>query len=117
MGAPTDNEGDMAGKFGVLVHAIKKGKGQVRISLSEYKENEYIDIRSFYLRKEGAGDEYLPTRRGVTIPTDSYPELLKGIVELGITLGMLDSDLISELDAKQALDIESADHKPGTPTD
>jgi hypothetical protein len=102
MVTPADNEGDIAGEFGVLVQSIQKGKSQVRISISEFKGHEYIDIRTFYLPKNGGGEEYLPTKRGVTIPTDSYWHLLKGIVELGSTLGLLDPDTVVTLDEKSS---------------
>ena len=66
--------GDEFGEFGVLVHTIVKStREQVRISLNEYKGAEYIDVR--------------PTRRGITLPTRLYPDLLEGVLELGPLLG------------------------------
>ena len=97
MAAQARDEGDIAGEVGVMVHVIQKGNTQVRISVSDFKGQEYIDIRTFYLPKEGDGLDYKPTRRGVTIPTDSYWDLLKGVVELGNTLGLLDPEAVSDL--------------------
>ena len=101
MSPSSRNEDDMAGEFGVMIHSIQKSsKAQIRISISEFQGNEYIDIRSFYVPKNEVDETYKPTRRGVTIPIDSYWDLLKGVVELGVALGMLDPELVSELDEK-----------------
>ena len=98
MAAPAQDEGNIAGEFGVLVHSIMKGNDQVRISVSEFKGKEYIDIRTFYLPNDADDEGYKPTKRGVTVPTDSYWDLLKGVVELGNTLGLLDPDVVASLD-------------------
>lgn len=95
MASPDENDADAFGQFGVPVHVIgKNAKEQIRISLNEYKGVEYIDVRSFFL----IGDAYRPTRRGVTIPTRFYGELLKGVLELGGILGLVDQKLLSELE-------------------
>ena len=84
---------DAFGEFGVPAHVIEKNsREQVRIGVSEYSGNEYIDIRSFFRSPKG----FRPTRRGVTIPTRLYPELLKGIIELGWALGMIDPAALSD---------------------
>tara|TARA_Y100000588_G_C13349409_1_gene541712 strand:- start:19 stop:318 length:300 start_codon:yes stop_codon:yes gene_type:complete len=86
----TSDDESIAGEYGVLIHSIEKRKTeQVRISLSEYSGNEYIDIRSFYLDR--GSSEFKPTRRGVTLPTSAFPELLQGVIELGNTLGVIDT--------------------------
>ena len=78
---------DAYGKFGVPAHIIEKSSHeQVRIGINEYKGVEYIDIRSFY----DASDGFRPSRKGITIPTRLYGELLKGVLELGSILGVLD---------------------------
>ena len=80
----------IAGEFGVLIHSIQKRRTeQIRLSLSEYSGTEYIDIRSFYLDRES--EEYKPSRRGVTLPPSAFPELLRGVIELGNTLGVIDT--------------------------
>jgi hypothetical protein len=61
----------------------KNSREQIRISINEYKGTEYIDIRTFF----AAGDKFLPSRKGVTLRKDLYPELLNGIVLLGEALG------------------------------
>ena len=88
---------DAFGEFGVPAHVIQKGaKEQVRLGVNEFQGRESIHIRSFH----DAGEGYRPTRRGVTIPTALYPELLRGVLELGVSLGVIDPkdlpDMISE---------------------
>ena len=85
---------DAFGEFGVTVHVIKKNqREQIRIGVDEYRGREYINIRTFF--DTGAG--YRPTRRGVTIPTGMYPELLRGILELGVTLEAIVPETLSEV--------------------
>lgn len=79
--------------FGVPVHVIEKRKNeQLRISINEYKGHQYIDIRSFFRTDE----EFLPSRKGVTLKVDDYPELLNGVILLGQTLGFDLDDLEGE---------------------
>ena len=84
---------DAFGEFGVPAHVIEKNsREQVRIGISEFSGNEYIDIRTFFQSPDG----FRPTRRGVTVPTRLYPELLKGVIELGWALGMIDPETLSD---------------------
>ena len=84
---------DAFGEFGVPAHVIEKNsREQVRIGVNEFSGNEYIDIRTFFHSPDG----YRPTRRGVTIPTRLYPELLKGLIELGGALGIIDPEALSD---------------------
>lgn len=53
----------------------------VRVALSEFSGREFIDIRIFY-RDEATG-EYKPTKKGVTLSKDLYPELKKAVDSLG----------------------------------
>ncbi len=71
-------------EFGVPIHVIAKNdREQIRISLNEYHGAEYIDIRQFFLVQDG----FRPTKKGVTLRKDLFPELLSGIIQLGDTLG------------------------------
>ena len=83
------------GEFGVPACVIPKNRREeVRIGLNEYKGVEYIDIRSFFLAPDG----FRPSRRGITLPTRLYRDLLLGIVELGALLGEVDQQALAELD-------------------
>ena len=85
---------DAFGEFGVPAHVIQKGaKEQVRLGINEFQGRESIHIRSFY----DAGEGYRPTRRGVTIPTALYPELLRGVLELGVSLGVIDPEKLPDV--------------------
>ncbi len=53
----------------------------VRVALNEFSGREFIDIRIFY-RDEATG-EYKPTKKGVTLSKDLYPELKKAVDSLG----------------------------------
>ncbi len=57
----------------------------VRVALSEFNEREYIDIRIFY--KDEASGEYKPTKKGVTLAKELYPELKKAILDIGDVIG------------------------------
>lgn len=79
-------------RYGIPVHTFDKNKTErIRIALNEYKGHQYIDIRTFYL----SDGEYKPSAKGVTLKTELYPELLKGVMELAATLG-IDADSIVE---------------------
>jgi len=52
----------------------------VRVALSEFGGREYVDIRIFY--KDEATGEYKPTKKGVTLAKDLYPELKKAVLSL-----------------------------------
>jgi hypothetical protein len=109
-----DNGSDDDGKYGVLVHLIQKSvRQQVRISLSDFNNDEAIDIRQFYVPKGEEGSEYRPTTRGVRLPTESYWELLRGVVELGNTMGLLDPTAVSALDLQPKVNDEMTGPGPG----
>ncbi len=79
-------------EFGVPIHIFAKNSSQqIRISLNEYKGVQYIDIRQFYISENG----FRPTKKGVTLRTDLYLELLNGVVLLGEALGYDNESLSS----------------------
>jgi hypothetical protein len=53
---------------------------EVRISLTEFKGKELIDIRVYY-QPEGEED-MRPTKKGITISPEKFPELQKGLLAL-----------------------------------
>ena len=60
-----------------LVRVIEKGaSGRIHIRLSKFRDKDYLDIRNFYEGEEG---EWLPTRKGVAVPVDLYPELMDAL--------------------------------------
>jgi hypothetical protein len=62
-----------------LVKAIDKGMGnRIHIRLSRFRDRDYLDIRNFYETEDG---EWKPTRKGIAIPVDLYPELMAALKE------------------------------------
>ena len=85
---------DAFGEFGIPAHVIQKNlHSQIRIGISEFHGRESIHIRAFF----DSGEGYHPTRRGVTIPTRLFPELLRGVLELGATLGVIDPETLANV--------------------
>ncbi len=61
----------------VLVRVIDKGvSGRIHIRLSKFRDRDYLDIRNFY---EGEDGQWLPTRKGVAVPVEFYPELMEAL--------------------------------------
>ena len=70
---------------GVLVAAIvKTSKEQIVVGVREYQGTRFIDIRSHYMQ-EG---QWRPSKKGITLPLDTYPELAEAVVHLGDALGL-----------------------------
>jgi len=68
---------EIQGTDEVLVRAIDKGLGnRIHVRLSRFRDRDYLDIRNFY---EGDDGEWLPTRKGVAVPVDLYPELMDAL--------------------------------------
>lgn len=78
---PTSSDSD----YGVPAHIISKNKrDQIRIGLNEYQGKQYLDLRQFYKADDS---DWKPSPKGVTIPVDLYPELLRGVLLLGEMIG------------------------------
>ncbi len=85
------------GEFGVPAYVIRKNRRQeIRIGLNEYKGTEYVDVRVFYRTDDG----FRPSNRGVTLSTELYHELLRGVLELGALLGEIDQQTLADLESK-----------------
>jgi hypothetical protein len=64
----------------VIARFEKNSFEEVRISLTEFKGKELIDIRVYY-QPEGE-EEMRPTKKGITISPDKFPDLQKGLAAL-----------------------------------
>ncbi len=51
---------------------IEKGEDLVRVSLTEFKGRQYVEIRTYYMADDG---EWKPTRKGITLA----PDLMKQV--------------------------------------
>jgi hypothetical protein len=90
----TSDEADDFGEFGVPAYVIQKNsRRQIRIGLNEFNRREYMDVREFYRADSG----YRPTSRGITLPPSRYAELLRGVLELGSELGIIDPVVIDQV--------------------
>lgn len=59
----------------ILSEIQKNSSDIVRVSVRKFRDTEFLDIRLHYKKDE----EYLPTKKGVTVPPDLLDDLLKGI--------------------------------------
>lgn len=64
------------GEFKELGYVEKSPKARLKLTTSEWRGEEYVDIREFYTR-EGS-EEWLPTRKGIRF----NKKLLGEIIEL-----------------------------------
>ena len=51
---------------------FEKGEDIVRVSLSEFKGRQYVNVRIYYMNDEG---EWKPTRKGITLS----PEMMRDV--------------------------------------
>jgi len=64
----------------VIARFEKNSFEEVRISLTEFKGKGLIDVRVYY--QPDGEEEMRPTKKGITISPEKYPELKKGILAL-----------------------------------
>ncbi len=57
----------------------KKENEIIRFQKKEYKGSYFFDIRSYFKAEDG--DDYLATKRGITVPTDKIQEFASAINE------------------------------------
>ena len=74
----------------------------VRVSITEFRGRKLIDLRVYYTDDEG---EYRPTRKGISISVDGYPEFRNAIARLDKVL--LDQKLVTADDIEDALVLEN----------
>lgn len=60
-----------------IVHEFKKGAGEiVRATIGEFRGRKTVGIRIFY---EDVSGEWKPTKKGITLTSDLFPELKKAV--------------------------------------
>jgi len=64
----------------VIASIEKNSMEEVRVSLTEFKGKELIDLRVYYQPEDG--EEKRPTKKGITISPEKFPELKKAILAL-----------------------------------
>ena len=61
-----------------VVSQFKKNESEeIRISTRVYKDKLYVDLRLFFLPKDGA--EWIPSKKGITLPIEHLPALREGL--------------------------------------
>lgn len=64
----------------VIASFEKNSLEEVRVSLTEFKGKQLIDLRVYYQPEDG--EEKRPTKKGITISPEKFPELKKAILAL-----------------------------------
>jgi len=77
----------------------------VRVSLTEYRGRKLVDVRIYYSDAEG---QYRPTKKGVSLSLEVYPDFKRAMLALEKVL--LERDLISPEDLE---DVSVADVDEG----
>jgi len=64
----------------VLHQFAKNATEEIRASLTEYKGHKLIDLRIYYEPQDG--EDWRPTKKGITIDVGLYPELKKAMLKI-----------------------------------
>ena len=81
----------------VISQFTKNAVEEVRVSLTEYRGHKLIDLRVYYEPRDGG--ERLPSKKGLTISVELFPELKKALGELEATLiekKLLEKEVLEE---------------------
>lgn len=65
------------------VKDIEKGQDLLRVELSEFKGNQYVGARIYYMDDKG---DWKPTRKGLTLSPDMMAQVRDAITEALETL-------------------------------
>jgi hypothetical protein len=70
---------------------FEKGEDIVRVTLSEFKGRQYVNVRIYYMNDEG---EWKPTRKGITLSPEmmrdvhgAVGEALQALEDSGVEVG------------------------------
>src|SRR5262249_13902857 len=75
-----------------LIEQFEKNATEVvRVSLTEYRGRKLVDIRVYYSDNEG---QYRPTKKGVSLSVDVYPDFKRAT--LALDKALLEGDPLSE---------------------
>ena len=68
-----------------LVHTFPKNPlEEIRASVTVYKGKQYVDLRVYYKGDDG---EYHPSKKGLTVSLDLFPELEEAMRKLREVIG------------------------------
>jgi len=61
----------------ILIPRDRQGPaGRIHVRLSKFRDRDYLDIRTSTRARTASG---LPTRKGVAVPVDLYPDLMEAL--------------------------------------
>lgn len=64
----------------LVVHSFQKNETEeIRISLREYKNRHYLDLRLFFQPQDK--NEMVPSKKGLTVSIEFLPELKRGLLK------------------------------------
>ena len=83
-----------------IINQNAEGTEQVRLTINEFRDTEYLHLRKYYLDFDG---DFKPTKDGVAVPIDfeNSRALFEGLVEI---LSLAESKGILETHFKDILD-------------
>jgi len=76
-----------------VIEFTRNTRERIRLELSEYQGNHYVDIRTYYEDEDG---EYKPTKKGITFKPEKWSDFRKATSELEAEL--LETGLIGAED-------------------
>ena len=86
-----------------LIEQFEKNATEVvRVSLTEYRGRKLVDVRVYYSDSEG---QYRPTKKGVSLSVDVYPDFKRAMLALEKIL--LERDLLSPEDLADVLAVDA----------
>ncbi|MDD3579640.1 MAG: transcriptional coactivator p15/PC4 family protein [Desulfobacca sp.] len=83
----------------VIDHFSKNAREEIFLSLSEYKGHRLIDLRVHV--PGDAEDEWIPTRKGISLAVGLYPSFKRALAKLETALidqGLLDPEDLAPTD-------------------
>ena len=88
-----------------LIEQFEKNATEVvRVSLTEYRGRKLVDVRVYYADNEG---QYRPTKKGVSLSVDVYPDFKRAMRALENIL--LERDLLSPEDLADVSAVDADD--------
>lgn len=65
-----------------VIGAINKSDvAEVRVTTTKFKDRPVLDIRVWFI--PNGGDEFVPSRKGVTVDLNKVPDLVKILERIG----------------------------------
>jgi len=87
-----------------VIEVPKNTLETIRFQITEFRGKTYADLRVYY---RDDNDELRPTRKGLCVNPELWPDFLKGIEQLGAELeerGLLDMSREAETKGEEAND-------------